>query len=147
MSNSKITASQLDDFIRDFPAEAMKAAEIAMKAAVTVLHESLPGYPPPPEGSTYVRTGTLGRGWTESVEVTRPWEVVGSLGTNVPYAPWVVGPDFPGEEIQGRTMYQAKVHVDRWWQLNELQDESIEASWLEFDRVYFESLSQRFAEM
>ncbi len=59
-------------------------------------------YPPPPSGSTYRRTGTLGRRWT-----TRPFrtttEVGREIGNNTEYAPMV-----QSDELQ------ATVHRGRW---------------------------------
>jgi len=59
-------------------------------------------YPVPPSGSTYRRTGTLGRRWT-----TRPirttTEVGREIGNNTEYAPLV-----QGDELQ------ATVHRGRW---------------------------------
>jgi hypothetical protein len=59
-------------------------------------------YPAPPSGSTYRRTGTLGRRWT-----TRPirttTEVGREIGNNTEYAPLV-----QGDELQ------ATVHRGRW---------------------------------
>jgi hypothetical protein len=89
-----------------------------------------------PEKSGSARTGTLGRRWTE--QVTKTGEAVtGEVGTNLNYAPWVVGPSEPGEEINGRTMYQARIHVDRWWQFGNVMAENVEAGWEAFDDAFW----------
>lgn len=82
------------------------------------------------------RTGTLGRRFTEQVEKTDQ-AVIGQIGTNLDYAPWVVGPDYPGEEINGRRMYQAKVHVDRWWQFGDVMADNIDEGWKIFDETFW----------
>jgi hypothetical protein len=84
------------------------------------------------------RTGTLGRKettWTYRSDQNGD-EVIGKIGTNLEYAPWVVGPDFPGEMINGQQMYQAKVHVDRWWQFAEEITDNMPEAWKEFDKVF-----------
>lgn len=88
------------------------------------------------------RTGNLGRKFTEQV-VRNENAVLGSLGTNVPYAPWVVGPSFPGEEINGKTMYQARIHVDRWWQFAEVIDENQDEAWEEFTAAFWPDFEKR----
>jgi hypothetical protein len=88
---------------------------------------------PAKTGST--RTGTLGRRFTEQVLKTDQ-AITGEIGTNLNYAPWVVGPDYPGEEINGRTMYQAKVHAD-WWQFGDVIAANLEAGWDVFDEAFW----------
>jgi len=89
------------------------------------------------------RTGTLGRKWTEKVRRDKS-SVTGVLGTNVPYAPWVVGPDYPGEHINGKQMYQARVHQRRWWQLYGVFDENAAAAWDVFEDAFFEQLRKEW---
>lgn len=71
-------------------------------------------YPPPPPGSTYRRTRTLGRLWTTSDPVVT---VSGKLlnariGNATPYGPYVQDEDL-----------QAKVHRGRWQTTKEVIDE------------------------
>ena len=94
-------------------------------------------------GST--RTGTLGRKFTEDV-VKETAAVLGTLGTNVPYAPWVVGPSYPGEEINGKQMYQARVHVDRWWQLYDVVAKHEGEAWDVFEETFWPELKRKFGE-
>lgn len=57
------------------------------------------------------------------VQVTQtPYEVYGTLGTDIPWMPWVVGPDYPGHLFEGKQMYQARIHAyqHRWWRLEEV---------------------------
>jgi hypothetical protein len=89
-----------------------------------------------PEKTGSARTGTLGRRWTEQVTKTDQ-AVTGEVGTNLNYAPWVVGPSEPGEEINGKLMYQARIHVDRWWQFWNVMAENVEAGWAAFDEAFW----------
>lgn len=91
------------------------------------------------------RTGNLGR--AKGRDVTRNNEsVVAVLGFDsaiAPYAPWVVGADYPGEDVSGATMYQAQIHVDRWWQFGSIIEENIEAGWNVFNETFWEEFSER----
>jgi hypothetical protein len=88
----------------------------AMLRAVLGELQRMPPYPPPPAGSTYSRTGYLGRSLTALVgrvadaasEVREAGDdIEGVVGTNVVYAGYVIGQS------------QAKAHRGRWWQLEE----------------------------
>jgi len=69
-----------------------------MQRSVEKLRAELALYPPPPEGSTYRRTGTLGRRWLTSIS-----GLVGKAYNTTVYAPYVQ------DEEQ-----QAGVHRGRW---------------------------------
>jgi hypothetical protein len=77
----------------------------ALEEMSSIAHEAIANYtqdnPPHREGQTYVRTFTLKGSWT--TEVNRPglWAKV---GTNLGYAPYVVGDGT-----------QAWMHKGRWW--------------------------------
>lgn len=61
------------------------------------------------------------------VKITEtPYEVFGDLSTDLPWAPWVVGPEFPGESYGGVKMWQAAIHAyhHRWWRLEEIFKEN-----------------------
>jgi len=131
-------------YLEQLPQVAMAAAEPAMQQAILYLHGKLPEYPPELPNQRYQRTNTLGRRWTTMVEVGLE-SVIGRLGTNVPYAPWVVGPDYPGETINGFEMYQAKIHQGRWWQLEDVIDNNIGGAWTEFEK-HFNSEIKRLEE-
>lgn len=92
---------------RDIPAE----LEVATRKAVAYVHSTVPAYPPPPPQSTYRRTGTLGR---EIGTEVRPMgsKIIGLIGTNTVYAPWVIS-----DEKVGSRGPQAWMHVGRWWTL------------------------------
>lgn len=106
----------LDNLIEKFrrwPDKFRRSARATMEASLLVIHESVPPYPPPPAGSTYDRTGTLGRrlgaggGSPDIYEVREAGNYFeGSFGTNLEYAPWVIDED-----------RQAWMHRGRWWTL------------------------------
>ncbi len=151
------------------PAIALEAAGAAMDKTMAFLMSTLPPYPPPPAGAPgeaakhwtdkqrrfffaalksgqikvpYVRTGLLGQSFT--TEVRRGADMVeGEWGTNDLKAPWVVGPDYPGESIHGQTMYQAQIHEGRWWQFEQQFDANREAALDFFDRAFFEEFWTR----
>lgn len=62
-------------------------------------------YPPPPQGSTYRRTGTLGRKWTtgQAVYIERDNLIEGRVGNDTPYGPYVQS-----------KKDQATIHKGRW---------------------------------
>lgn len=80
----------------------------ATQEAVLYVYSTVPTYPPPPAGSSYRRTGTLGRSITTEVKAIGTRQV-GSIGTNVVYAPYVIDKE-----------RQAGMHVGRWWTLQDV---------------------------
>lgn len=80
-----------------------------MKKAVSYVHSTVPGYPPQPITSNYRRTGQLGRANTTKVE-TIASRVVGTIGNNTEYAPWVIS----SEKI-GSTGPQTNSHKAHGW--------------------------------
>lgn len=85
-----------------------------------------------PEKYASGRTNQLERNFT--VEVIKSEEsVVGSIGTNLEYAPWVVGSLHPGEEIRGEQKYQAKIHENRWFIFSEEIRANLDDAWRKFD--------------
>lgn len=59
-----------------------------MIRGVARLHQAIAVYPPQPQGSSYVRTGSLGRKWVTKVAQS-VGELIGSIGNNLWYAPLV----------------------------------------------------------
>lgn len=59
-----------------------------MVRAVARLHQDIAVYPPEPRGSSYVRTGTLGRKWTTKIDQSFNG-IEGRVGNNTEYAPLV----------------------------------------------------------
>lgn len=72
------------------------------RRAVQVLEGAMKVYPAQHAGSSYIRTGTLGRRWTTNVRPRRDG-VEGRVGNNTQYAPFVQADRF-----------QARVHQGRW---------------------------------
>lgn len=96
-----------------------------------------------PEGH-YIRTNTLGRSITSEAVIENN-SVIGALGTNIEYAPWVIGPSFPGEQINGRQMYQSRVHEGRWYQLYDIFEQSADRAWEIFDEEFIDGLQAAFS--
>lgn len=105
------------------------ALKSGMHEAVLYVHSQVPPYPAPPIGSTYIRTGQLGRSITERVEELSQG-VAGYIGTNTIYAPWVIS----SEAVGGRGP-QARVHQGRWWTLQGVVERSAANVQKIFERV------------
>lgn len=94
-----------------------------MKKGVLYVQSQIPGYPSPPENSTYTRTGTLGRSLT-AMQGQAPGALsrvesvgahsIGYIGTNIVYAPYVI------DENE-----QASVHRGRWYTLQSVVKRAI----------------------
>lgn len=91
--------------------ELTRELEKTTRKAVHYVHGKVPAYPAPPVGSTYSRTGTLGRGINTKVK-TMGSNVIGTIGSPTPYAPWVIS-----DEAAGGAGPQAWMHEGRWWTL------------------------------
>jgi hypothetical protein len=85
--------------------------ESTMGEAGIMLLSQIPDYPPQVIGSGYVRTGTLGRLWTSDTEVLGN-DVVGIIGNNTGYGPWVVSDEVSKVNSAGP---QAWFHKGKWW--------------------------------
>jgi hypothetical protein len=117
-----------------YPVELIKVTATSMSASLNALWEKVPPYPQQDSGSTYRRTGTLGRslgsgmqGGAEgspSVYKVRSLgggNVEGVFGTNLDYAPLVIG--------EGT---QAGMHSSRWWTIRTIAEraaDKIEKIW------------------
>lgn len=73
-----------------------------MLRSVLRIQRDMQEYPTQRIGSTYRRTGTLGRKWTVRVQQNGPY-LEGKVGNNTRYAPFV----------QSR-QFQARIHRGRW---------------------------------
>ncbi len=113
-----------------WPDKLQQVMDTLMNASLLALWEAVPGYPEPPEGSTYRRTGTLGR--TIGVEHSGEPEIYqvvanggyteGHFGTRLEYAPYVIGER------------QAWMHRGRWWTILDVAakaTDKIRAIWQE----------------
>ena len=118
-----IVVEGLDELLsrlQAYPREVNRAIRTTMEAALLTLWENVPPYPPPPAGSTYRRTGTLGRtlgsgegggssgGRPDIYEIKQGSNFTeASFGTRLGYAPYVIG-DPQGEQAS---------HMRHWWTL------------------------------
>lgn len=73
----------------------------------------IPPYPSPPANSSYRRTGSLGRAMYSEVRELGS-EVIGVIGNNMTYAPWVISATRVGEKGP-----QAWMHY-RWYTLQQV---------------------------
>ena len=90
----------------------------------------------------YKRTGLLGRRVTSQAERTGT-NVTGSVGLDVPYAPWVVGPDKKQAiTIGGVEMYQQPIHQDRWWQFYDVVYRNLDEAYRVFDEEFWKALKK-----
>ena len=122
-----ITAEGIEKTIQRFSSAPRKLTELmrkGMEASLEVLHQSVPPYPSEPQGSSYSRTGTLGRslgsGFEGGASGGKPTvysitgsgqNVTGTFGTNLKYAKYVIDPD-----------HQAYMHKGRWWTMRNIKD-------------------------
>jgi hypothetical protein len=123
----KVTVTGVDIIIKRlnaFPKKFNESLLSTMKAALQQVREKMPAYPPAPVGSRYKRTGKLGRslgvggsgmgggaGGRPSIYKIQKFGahgVVGTLGSNVEYAEYVVGEN------------QAGMHSSNWWKLSDV---------------------------
>lgn len=127
--------TELIDRMKAFPLELARVGALAMSASLNVLWENVPPYPPPPDGSRYVRTGTLGKSLGSSpsggasggspsiykVQKLGDGGFEGTFGTNLSYAEHVIS-----------DTNQAAVHAGRWWTIKTIAEKAaakIESVW------------------
>lgn len=105
----------LDHLAKVFTPDAFARAVLpGLQRGFYMVHQHVPPYPAPPVNSTYIRTGKLGQSITTDVYAAGA-EVVGIIGSNIPYAPYVIGTD---DE-------QAWMHEGRWWQLADVVEKDL----------------------
>lgn len=97
------------------PEAFMHATLRGMQRGVNRIWERIPNYPDPPAGSTYKRTGNLGRAMYARARIEGD-EVIGRVGNKMGYAPYVIG----GDDTQSRT------HQGRWYQLPEVVKDNLD---------------------
>jgi hypothetical protein len=103
-----VTVTGLDELFRKLDrAASFDKLEDPMQRGVLRLQAYMQDYPPAPPLSRYVRTGTLGRRWTTQVDRNANG-LVGKVGNNVPYGPWVQSAQF-----------QARFHARTGWRTDE----------------------------
>ncbi len=127
----------LDAVIKKFgtlPKNISSTMRKLMDKSLRVLWENVPPYPPKPETSKYIRTGMLGHSLGSgggkptvySVKGTGA-DIVGTFGTKLSYAKYVVDPE-----------RQAYMHKGRWWTMKTILDNSegkIKAIWDTFIKI------------
>lgn len=83
-------------------AAATRTLRPAMNRSVLRLQRDMAKYPIQRVGSSYIRTGTLGRRWTTKV-MQNANGLTGKVGNNTSYGPFVQS-----------SMFQAEIHAGRW---------------------------------
>lgn len=106
----------LDEVLKRLDEKKIKAAaKDGMTKGMLYVHENVPPYPPPPPASSYVRTGSLGRS-INTRTLTSGGDIQGIIGSNIEYAPFVIGHED-----------QAPVHRGRWWTLYDVVSKQVDA--------------------
>ena len=130
----EFTPPDLLERMRRYPQQLDKVTKYTLGASMLTLQENVPPYPKPPPNSRYKRTGQLGRSLGSSmgggvtgtpsinqIKKLGPGAYEGAFGTNLGYAPDVIGNNT-----------QKPVHRGRWWvmrQILELSTAKINRLW------------------
>lgn len=107
----------LQQALAEFPKVAGGQVSQAIEHCLLVLQGAAADYPPAPPGSSYIRTGTLGRLWTSAtrvVEQVGAW-LMGRVDNATPYGPFVQDPE-----------RQAWMHVGRWLTTDKIVEQNLE---------------------
>lgn len=131
--NSTIRIEGLEELKRKFeemPAMLNQLMKTEMERSMEFIHGRVPAYPPPPPGSTYQRTLTLGKSINTEVKALGG-DVTGEIGTNVVYAPYVIS----SEETRDGRGPQAWMHKGRWWTLQEVVEKAMGAVTNRFQKM------------
>ena len=90
----------------------------------------------------YKRTGLLGRRITSQAERDGV-DVTGSVGLDVPYAPWVVGPPRSNAiTIGGVEMWQQPIHQGRRWQFYDVVYNNLDEAYRVFSEEFWKEMSK-----
>lgn len=103
--------------------QAISTLRPPMQRSVYRLQRDMAQYPPARPGSSYIRTGTLGRRWTTQVTETSDG-LTGKTGNNTSYGPFVQS-----------QMFQAAVHQGRWQTDEQVLERNREAIQADFERT------------
>ena len=109
--------------------ETVNALRAPMQRAVHRLQAAMASYPPQRSGSTYRRTGTLGRRWTTRISESGQG-ITGKVGNNTAYGPFVQS-----------EMFQASVHRGRWQTDSQVLEQEQAAIVADFERAIENALS------
>lgn len=129
----RFTPPDLPQRMMRYPKELEREMEKTMKQSLAHVQGSVPPYPAASPDSSYVRTGTLGRsiGLGGRAEIYEVKKIGGGyearLGTNLSYAPYVIGPED-----------QAAQHKGRWWTMKTVAEKARPG----IERL-FEAMSER----
>lgn len=104
------------------PGKLNELTKTTMEKSLLTLQQNVPEYPPAPPESKYVRTGTLGRslgaaGGKPTVYSIKGSgaDIVGTFGTNLSYAQYVIDEN-----------RQAYMHKGRWWTMKTIVENTKE---------------------
>lgn len=140
--------NELLDRLRNMPSVVNQVMRTTIDAALLVIWENVPSYPPQPATTDYRRTGTLGRslgtgegggrGGTPDIYEVKELGgglIVGEFGTRLGYAPYVIG---------DRASEQAR-HMKHWWTLPNDVVEKAHAKIIEVYGIAMEKLAEYIA--
>jgi hypothetical protein len=100
-----IDSREVRNMLERAPGRINRALRAGMDDATLLLLREQKTYPPQRTGSTYRRTGTLGRSWSRTVE-TQGNTVIGEVGSNSNMAPY-------NRQVQDADR-QSRIHRGRW---------------------------------
>ncbi len=113
---------ELERKLKHLPDKLNQLTHKTMETSLQLLQQNTPEYPPAPPESKYIRTGTLGRslggaGGKPTVYSIKGSgaNVVGTFGTNLSYAKYVIDPE-----------NQAYMHKGRWWTMKTIVENTKE---------------------
>jgi hypothetical protein len=100
-----INDREVRQMLQRAPQQIHRAMRGGMEDATTYLLRQMQTYPQQRAGSTYKRTGTLGRSWSRRIR-GRGLDIEGVVGSNSNIAPY-------NRRVQDQTR-QASIHRGRW---------------------------------
>jgi hypothetical protein len=111
-----ITIEGLDELVRRLegsPQTLGRYMRRAMDKSIKTIQRKAQAYPPAPPGSSYKRTGTLGRRWIGTATGV-VGNIKGILANPTPYGPYVMSQD-----------EQAEMHKGRWSTIEQIAEDSM----------------------
>lgn len=122
----------LDALIRKLgKAGAIKTYMPPMRRSQLRLQRRMQEYPPAIASSAYVRTGTYGKRWATPPPTVSSDGIVGKVGNNVEYSPFV-----------GSESFQARIHRGRWNTDDKIVKEESPAIVADFQRAIDKALAE-----
>lgn len=119
-------AKELIRLLKQFPDVVKKEIRGVMDKGLLLMQADAADYPPPPPGSTYRRTGTLGRLWTSAQHrfSVKGDVLEGRVGNATPYGPYVQSEARQAAVHQGRWKTVEQIMRDAEPEINELLDQA-----------------------